>query len=227
MESLYLKALGLGLAGFDPSGGLIAIALLAAGATRRAVALFCIVYLGGTVVFLSAISWLLRTRLPGTDLRLFDNHPATKAGVEFSVGLILLALAIHRLRHRNDHHETKRRRLPISPWATMGMGLALAVGVVGDPALLAFTVIASTSGSLASIVLSQAIAVVASKILVVAILTVLMASKDDANVLRLRDWWLRSEPTMHRILTGVLFVVAVTLILNALWWYVGGDFLLG
>lgn len=227
MESLFLKALGLGLAGFDPSGALIAVALIGAGATRRAVALFCMVYLIGSVTVLTAIAWVLRTRVPGTDLRLFDDHPATKAGAELAVGIALLAVALHRFLHRNDPRPEKRRQLPVSAWATAGIGIALAIGVVGDPALLAFAVVASTASSITAIVVAQIIAVAASKILVVAILVVLVRNQTSADITRVRDWWQRAEPRMNHLLSIAVVIVGLALIANALWWYANGTFLLG
>lgn len=226
METLYLKALGLGIAGFDPSGALIAMALLAAGATRRAVFLFCLTYLVALVALLTLASSILSTKLPGTNWRALDTHPGTKAGAELTIGIALLVFAAWRLTHRGDGKPRQARKLPVSSWATVGMGALLALGVVGDPALLAFAVVAGTANTLAAIVVAQTIAVLASKFLVVVVMAGILSGRERAFVDRLTRWWELAAPAMGRVVTIVLIAMAVALMVNAIWWFRTDTFLL-
>ncbi|MGC4190568.1 MAG: hypothetical protein QM589_04940 [Thermomicrobiales bacterium] len=226
METLYLKALGLGIAGFDPSGALVAMAFLAAGATRKAVFLFCLVYLTGTILLLTIASVILSTTLPGTDWRILDSHPRTKAVVELAIGIVLLAIATYHHFHTGTTRSSKPRSLPVSIWATAGTGLLLAIGVIGDPALLAFTVVAGTASNLLTIAIAQIVAVVASKILVVVVMIAVAVDTDGQLIERLRTWWTRATPAMGRIVTIVLIVMAFALIVNAAWWFRTDTFIL-
>ena len=226
MDVLYLKALGLGLAGFDPSGALIAMAFLAAGATRRAVFLFCVVYLTATIALLSIASIALSTRVPGTRVRLLDNHPQTKAVVELLLGIGLLAFAAWRLMHAKGPDRPRTRALPVSPLATAGAGLLLAAGVIGDPALLAFAVVAATAERVSSIVIAQAIAVLASKALVVVVMAAVGLGSESLATDRLQSWWKHAAPVLGRAVSIVLVGMATVLVANALWWFRTGSFLL-
>lgn len=226
MESLYLKALGLGIAGFDPSGALIAIALLAAGATRRAVLLFCLTYLAGLIALLTLTSSVLSTKLPGTGWRALDDHPATKAGAELVIGIALLAFAAWRIRHADAGKPGKTRALPVSTGATIGMGALLALGVVGDPALVAFAVVAGTAKTLSTIIIAHTIAVLASKSLVVVVMIGIAFRQDRAIVDRITAWWDSAAPAMGRIVTIVLILMALVLVTNAAWWFRTDTFLL-
>lgn len=226
METLYLKALGLGIAGFDPSGALIAIALLAAGATRKAVVLFCLVYLTGTIALLTLASRILSTRLPGTGWRALDDHPGTRAGAELVIGIALLAFAGWRLLHADDPKPATPRTLPASTPAAIGLGALLAIGVVGDPALLAFTVVAGTADTLPTIILAQTIAVLASKALVVVVMAGVAFGLEGRLTGRVTAWWKTAAPVMGRIVTLVLIAMALVLMANATWWLRSGTFLL-
>ncbi|MGN6032689.1 MAG: hypothetical protein ACTHQE_13615 [Thermomicrobiales bacterium] len=226
METLYLKALGLGIAGFDPSGALIAMALLAAGATRRAVLFFCLTYLLALIALLTLASSILSTKLPGTSWRALDTHPGTKAGAEITIGLLLLVFAAWRLIHAGDPKPETPRKLPVSTWATVGLGGLLALGVVGDPALLAFAVVAGTANTLADIIVAQTIAVLASKMLVVVVMVGILSGHERAFVERLTKWWKRAAPAMGKVVTIVLIAMAVLLMTNAIWWFRTDTFLL-
>lgn len=227
MQTLYLKALGLGIAGFDPSGALIAMAFLTAGAARRAVFLFCLVYLVATIALLTIASSALSTRMPGTGWRPLDNHPQTKAVAELLIGAGLLAFAAWRLLHHGGQGtKGKTRDLPVSTWATVGAGVLLAVGVIGDPALIAFTVVAATADTLTDIIVAQTIAVLTSKVLVLVVMVAIGLGVDKQVSGRLRAWWTKAAPAMTRIISVVLIGMAAALITNALWWFQTGGFLL-
>ncbi|MGB3329831.1 MAG: hypothetical protein WBA46_12800 [Thermomicrobiales bacterium] len=226
MDPLYLKALGLGFAGFDPSGALLAIAFLAAGASRKAVFLFGLAYLGGTITILSVASILLRTRVPGTGLRVLDHHPQTRAVVELIIGIVLIGVALCHTLHKNQSTTAKSRKLPIAPWATMGTGLLLAAGVVGEPALLAFTVVAATANATSTIIGTQVVAVLASKFPVLIVMIGVALGAESTVTTRLTTLWDRVAPAVSRLVTILLVGMAAVLIANALWWFRTDAFLL-
>ena len=90
MIGLLLAALGLGLAGLDPSGALFAAGALAAGAReRRLLVAFCPFTFVGTAAFGTALSLTVGPRITDLDWGWFFSSPG--ALIEAALGLVLVA----------------------------------------------------------------------------------------------------------------------------------------
>ncbi|CAN0502532.1 unnamed protein product, partial [Phaeothamnion confervicola] len=148
------------------------------------------------------------------------------AGAELVIGVALLAFAGWRLLRPGAPKPTTRRPLPVSTPAAIGLGALLAVGVVGDPALLAFTVVAGTADTRSTVILAQAIAVLASKALVVVVMAAVAFGLEGRLTGRITAWWKTAAPVMGRIVPLVLIAMALVLVVNATWWLRTGAFLL-
>src|SRR3712207_2331226 len=94
---LLLAALGLGLAGLDPAGALVAAGALTGGARERHVAAYGLVSLLGTVAFGTALSLVVGPRVAGVDWGELASSPGA-ALVEAALGLGLVAWGIARVR---------------------------------------------------------------------------------------------------------------------------------
>ena len=97
MIELLLAALGLGLAGLDPAGALVAAGALTGGARERHVAAYGLVSLLGTVAFGTALSLVVGPRVAGVDWGELASSPGA-ALVEAALGLGLVAWGIARVR---------------------------------------------------------------------------------------------------------------------------------
>ena len=89
MIGLLLAALGLGLAGLDPSGALFAAGAPAAGARERHVVAFCLLTFVGTAAFGTALSLTVGPRITDLDWGWFFSSPG--ALIEAALGLVLVA----------------------------------------------------------------------------------------------------------------------------------------
>ena len=91
MGALLVTVLGLGLAGLDPAGALIAAAALTAGARDRAVLLYGVVVLVGTALLGTVLSLTLGARLASVDWSVLVPAGRVGAIIELGVGAGLLA----------------------------------------------------------------------------------------------------------------------------------------
>ena len=91
MIGFLLEAAGLGLAGLDPTGALIAVAALIAGARDRDIIVFGLVGLLGTVAFGSAVALALGPRIARIDWSKYapDERTAAIIGVVLGLGLLV------------------------------------------------------------------------------------------------------------------------------------------
>jgi hypothetical protein len=111
---LLLAALGLGLAGLDPAGALVAAGALAGGARGRHVAAYGLVSLLGTVALGTALSLVVGPRVSAVDWGALAT--STGAGlVEVTLGLGLVAWGAARAR-RPATRAPKPRSPSASPW---------------------------------------------------------------------------------------------------------------
>lgn len=95
MIELLLVALGLGLAGLDPAGALIAAGALGSGAREPHVAAYGLVSLLGTVVLGASLSLTVGPRVAAVDWGALASSPGA-AVVEVVLGLGLVAWSVAR-----------------------------------------------------------------------------------------------------------------------------------
>lgn len=225
MGELVLAALGLGLAGIDPAGALIAIAALAAGARDRAVMAFGLVSILGTALVGSVLSLVLGAELAGVDWLALLPVGQTGAIVELILGVGLLGWALVRLTRRSVS-APKPRRARAGTAGLMVTGGLFAVSAVLDPTFVAVTVLAGRGHSPVAVVLAQLLWVLVSQAPLVFLLVAIAVGGHQAAVDRFTRWWDRARPVLRTIITIALLLVGTTLVVDAAWWFTTGHFLL-
>ena len=225
MGELLVAALGLGLAGLDPAGALIAVAALSAGARDRAVALYGILVILGTAVFGSILSLSIGARLANVDwLALI---PAGRAGavLEIVLGAGLLAWAALRLT-RTTVRAPKPRRVRAGAWGLVGTGLLFTLSAVLDPTFVALTVLAGRGADVAAVCVAQLLWALISQAPLVLLLVVMARGGHERAVGRFTSWWERARPVAKTLMTVALVLIGLVLVVDGVWWFVTGEFLL-
>lgn len=222
---LVLAALGLGLAGLDPAGALIAIAALAAGARDRVVVAFGLVATLGTALLGSVLSLVLGAELARVDWLALLPVGRAAAIVESVLGVGLLGWAIVRFIRRSAS-APKPRRTRASTAGLIATGGLFAASAVLDPTFVAVTVLAGRGHSPAAVVLAQLLWVLVSQAPLVFLLVAIAAGGHQSAVDRFTRGWERLKPVLRTIITVALLLVGTTLLTDAVWWFATGHFLL-
>lgn len=221
MDALYLKAMALGLAGFDPSGALLAIAWIAAGASRRIVLAFCIVYIAVTITVLTGVAIILGGNLPGGGWHPLADDPTAKTVVELLAGLLLVGFAAYKIvGWRHPRPETPKPPRPprhVSPGAVIGSAVLLGCGIVGNPALIALIAVSATSQSGWHVFSAELLAIVVNKLLVFVMIGALILNEQDAIAEWIAGFWARVAPRLGTMLVYLLGVLGIILVVGALW----------
>ena len=220
-----MAALGLGLAGLDPAGALIATAALAAGARDRSVVAFGVLVLLGTAVFGTVLSLTLGARLAGVDWASLLPTGRGGAVLEIVVGVGLLAWAVVRLARRTAR-APKPRRIRGGTAGLLGTGVLFVLSAALDPTYVALVVLAGRGEPVYAVAAAHLIwALVSQSPLLLLLLAVLRGGHERA-VQRFGAWWQRARPVARRIVTGALVLVGGVLVLDGIWWFATGGFLL-
>lgn len=226
MIELLLSALGLGLAGLDPAGALIAAGALGSGARERHVAIYGLITLLGTVAFGTALSLGLGPRIADIDWGALASGPGA-AFVEILLGLGLVAWGVVRARR-----PATRAPKPRSPRGTgllslVTAGILFTLSGVLDPTFVSVVVIAGQGEPVGSVVVAHSIWILVSQVPLLLILVAIASGTHERFVVRFRPWWARIRPTVGRLGTGAVFVVGAFFLLDSGWWFVTGEFLVG
>ena len=219
MIGLVLAALGLGLAGLDPAGGLVAVGVLAAGARRRTVLAFGVVVLGGSATIGVTLSLTLGVRLRSVDLLGLLPRGAPAAAVEAVVGVGLLVWAWRRQRAVVRTAE-RTRRSGAAP--VLGLGLAYASLSLADPTFAAMVVLAGRGQAVVEVVLAHLAWSLTSQLPLVVLLVAVLTGAHDRAVIWFRRGWTRVSPVLRRVVTAVLVVAGLLLLGDALLFVVTG-----
>lgn len=98
MVGLLVAALGLGVAGIDPAGALIAVSVLAAGARDRSVVGFAVMAVLGTALLGTVLSLTVGQQLSEVEWSSLLPPDRLAAVIELLVALGLLGWGLARLR---------------------------------------------------------------------------------------------------------------------------------
>lgn len=228
MTALVLAALGLGLAGLDPAGALMAVATLAAGAQRRTVLGFGLVVLGGSVALGVTLSLTLGVRLRSVDLLGLLPRGDLGALVEVVLGLGLLGWVWWRGRRGGRpklpgaDRFSRSRLLPV-----LGLGVAYALLSLTDPTFAGVVVLAGRGQPVAEVVAAHVVWSLASQLPLVVLLTAVLAGAHDGAVTWFRRWWARVGPVLRRAVTALALLAGVALLADATWFAATGSFGIG
>lgn len=225
MTALLLAALGLGLAGLDPAGALMAVATLAAGASRRTVLVFGSMVLGGSAALGVTLSLTLGVRLRSVDLLGLLPRGDLGALVEVVLGLGLLGWVWWRQRHRRLPGAGRIGRARLLP--VLGLGVAYAALSLTDPTFAAMVVLAGRGQPVAEVVAAHAVWSLTSQLPLVVLLAAVLAGAHDGAVTWFQRWWTRVGPALRRGVSVLALVVGVLLLADAVFFAVTGSFGIG
>lgn len=223
MIALLLAALGLGLAGLDPAGALVAVATLAAGARRRTVLAYGFVVLVGSTALGVLLSLTLGDRLGAVDLRGLLPRGSLGAGAEVVVGLGVLGWAWRRRRQGPDGERAGRSGL----LPALGLGLGYASLSLADPTFAGMVVLAGRGQAVREVVLAHLTWSLTSQLPLTLLLVAVAAGAHDGAVTWFRRGWARVAPTLRRAVTALLVVTGVLLLGDAALFAVTGRFAVG
>lgn len=223
MTALLIAALGLGLAGLDPAGALVAVGVLAAGARRRTVLAYGLVVLAGSATLGATLSLTLGERLRSVDLLGLLPRGGLAAVVEVVLGVALLAWARRRRRPVVDGSERVRRSglVPV-----LGLGLAYAALSAADPTFAGMVVLAGRGQPVVEVVAAHLAWSLTSQLPLVVLLVAVVAGVHDGAVAWFRRGWARVAPGLRRVVTGLLALAGVALLADAAVFLVTGGFAL-
>lgn len=212
MIALLAAALGLGLAGLDPAGALVAVATLAAGARRRTVLVYGFVVLAGSSAMGVALSLTLGVRLRSFDLLGLLPRGGLAAVVELVLGIGLLGWAWWRRRSvvREEERTGRSGLLPV-----LGLGLAYASLSLADPTFAGMVVLAGRGQAVVEVVLAHVVWSATSQLPLTVLLVAVAAGAHDGAVTWFRRGWVRVAPTLRRSVTVLLVVVGLLLLGDA------------
>lgn len=230
---LLLAAAGLGVAGLDPTGALLAVAALAAGARPRAVLAFGALVLVLTAALGVVLSVTVGASLAGVDwVGALPGGPVT-AALEALAGALALAWAARRLRRGADAvreeaaADAGRRsgaRLAGGAGLT-GAAVVFTAGAVLDPSFVGLVVLAGRGEPLVGVVAAHLVwSVVSQAPLVLLLVAVARGGHQRASAVFAR-WWGRVRPAVRHVVTAALALLGAGLLLDAGWYAATGRFL--
>ncbi|QCJ45989.1 hypothetical protein [Haloprofundus sp. MHR1] len=226
MIELVLTALGLGVAGLDPTKALFAAGALSGGARKQDVTLYGLISIVGTLVFGTVLTVVLGPRISELDWTVFVPTDPVIATLEFGLGVGFLGWGLLRL--KNSTTQTPSSRIPrgTSLPALVGLGLFFALTAFVDPMFVSLIVVASRETSLWSVVAAHSVWILISQAPLVIILGAICCGKHEGVVTEFQSRWVQIRPVVSRIVTIALFVVAMLLLSDASWWFFAGEFLI-
>jgi hypothetical protein len=210
---LPLAALGLGLAGLDPSGALFAAGAIAAGARERHVVAFSLVAFVGTAAFGTALSLTVGPRIADLDWGWFFSSPG--ALIEAALGLTLVAWGV-----APAWRPATRAPKPRSPRGTGPLALL----AVLDPTFDALVVIAGRGEPIWSGAVAHSAWIAVSQAPLVLLLAAMAGGKHRRFVARFRAWWKKIRPAVGRMVTAAALSVGAFFLLDAGWFFATGEF---
>jgi cytochrome c biogenesis protein CcdA len=224
MVELLLAAIGLGVAGIDPVGALIAIGALSGGARERIVIAYGVTVIGVTVVLGVVLSLTVGSRLADTDWRFLDSGYEFWAYGEAVVGMGLAVWAIWRILSPAEGGDQQKKRggsgLPL-----LGTGILFGLSSVSDPTFVATVVLAGRHGSVLDASLAHLIWILLSQVPLVFITGAVLAGRHEPVVRQFQRWWEKGRPVIARIGISMALVAGTLLLVDAGWWFFTGEFL--
>lgn len=224
MIELLLTALGLGLAGLDPAGALVAAGALGGGARERHVAAYGLVSLLGTVAFGTALSLILGPRIADIDWGALASGPGA-AIVETVLGLGLVAWGLARVQRPATRAPKPRSPRGTGLIALVALAILFALSAILDPTFVSLAVIAGQGESFWSVVVAHSVWVLVSQAPLVLLLVAMAGGRHERFVIRFRSWWAKIRPAVGHLVTGAVLLVGAFFLLDAGWWFATGEFL--
>jgi len=217
--------IGIGLAGFDPAGALVLIALLAIRANRRTVTVLCVLTVFCTTLLGTVLARLLGANVHHVDLRHLRPPDRIVLVLNVVIGLALIAFAIWRMR-RPPAPEKPPRTYGAGIKAAVVGGVAVGFGSILDPAFIANVALASQTQHIGmTLALGLLWAVLSHSALIVLTVCVLLGVH-ERPVAAFDAWWLRARPMIGTVVNWVLLALGICFLLEDVVYFASGSFVL-
>jgi hypothetical protein len=230
VAKLLLTAFALGLASLDVTGALLAVGALGAGARTRALLAFGCFSILGTVAFGTALSLIIGPRIAGIDWGMLLPHDPTEdrvaAALQIVLGVGLLVWGIVRTRRPGSRPPKPSAPRGLGLISLAGAGMLFALAAIADPTFVSLVVIAGRADLFWSVAAAHSTWTLVSHIPLVLVLAFALSGESERVVVLVRTLWAKIGPWMVRLVTVVVLLVGTFLVLDALWYYVAGEFLI-
>lgn len=225
MVELLVAAFGLGIAGLDPVGGLIAVGALSGGTRERAVVAYGLAVILTTAVFGTVLSLTIGSRLAEIDWGFLNSGYEFWALGEAAVGVGLLVWAIRRILSPADEGDKPRKR-GMSTVALLGTGIVFGLSAITDPTYVAMVVIAGREGTVLDVSLAHLAWILVSQSPLVVIIGAVLTGRHESVVGRFQAWWEKVRPGIAKVGIGLTGVAGAVLLADAGWWLFTEEFLI-
>lgn len=226
MLELLVATIGLGIAGLDPVGALIAIGALGRGARERHVMAYGVLMIVVTVALGIVLSMVVGTRIASIDWSFLNAEDRFWAVGEAIVGLLLLAWGTRRILRPPATDTGTGSRRGTSLVTLSGLGLLYGLGAILDPTFVALVVLAGRHGSLLDAGIAHLLWILISQMPLVIVLVTIVSGRHRTIIERLQSWWERARPVTSGIITAAVLLAGGLLLVDAGWWFVTGAFLI-
>jgi hypothetical protein len=225
---LLLTAFALGLASLDVTGALLAAGALGAGARIRALLAFGGFCILGTAAFGTALSLIVGPRIAGIDWGMLLPHDPTEdrvaAFVDIVLGAGLLFWGIVRLQRPGSRPPKPSVPSGVGLISLAGAGMLFALAAIIDPTFVSLVVIAGRAEHYWSVVAAHSTWTLVSHTPLILVLAFALGGENERVVTWVRTLFARISPLIVRLVTMVVLLVGTLLLLDALWWYITGEF---
>lgn len=224
MLELLIATIGLGIAGIDPVGALIAIGALSNGARERNVVIYGFIMIIVTVVLGVVLSLVFGPRIAEIDWSFLNSGDRFWAIGETIAGAVLLAWGIRRVLHPATDQPAPKSR-GISLYTLSGVGVLYGLTSVLDPTFVSLVVVAGRDGAPLNVGLAHLLWILISQLPMVIVIVAILAGKHQTVIGRFQSWWGKYRPVVSSIGTAALLLAALFLLADAGWWLATGEFL--
>jgi hypothetical protein len=104
--------------------------------------------------------------------------------------------------------------------------MLFALAAIADPTFVSLVVIAGRADLFWSVAAAHSTWTLVSHIPLVLVLAFALCGESERVVILVRTLWAKIGPWMVRLVTIVVLLVGTFLVLDALWYYVAGEFLI-
>lgn len=227
MIGLLATALGLGIAGIDPAGALLAIAALARGVSARAVIGYAAIVVLGTAALGSALSLLVGKELAAFDWGDLLIDGDLGAVIELAIAAALLGWAAVRLRRPGARPGRPPSERNTGGAGLLGLGVLFAAAAVTDPTFVGLVVVAGRDEPAAAVVLAHLLWITVSQVPLVVLASAVALGAHDRVVARFERIRERVAPVARVALTAALALAGSFMVADALSQLITGRFLVG
>jgi hypothetical protein len=216
------------VASLDVTRALVAVGALGAGARLRALLAFGCFCSLGTVAFGTVLLVVVGPRIEGIDWGMLLPHDPTEDRVvefvDIVLGVGLLIWGVVRIRRPDSGPPKPSTPRGLGLISLAGTGMIFAFAAIADPTFVSLVVIAGLAEHYRSVVAAHSTWTLVSHTPLVLVLALAPIGENERVVTRVLTLWARVSPSMVRLVTGVDLLMGTFLLLDALWWFLTGEF---